>query len=144
MQPSLVIRRVRAAESSNLLVQLPGTAEVFASVGNSIIAGNIINNSSAGSSAYDFDGTLISLGHNLIGSSKGVTGFIATDIIDQPPQLDVLANNGGPTQTHALLKGSPAIDTGDNLLAAGLTVDQRGLTRIQGSVVDIGAYESGN
>ncbi len=48
-----------------------------------------------------------------------------------------LADNGGPTRTHALLAGSPAIDAGANCPAD----DQRGTTRPQGSACDIGAYE---
>ena len=54
-----------------------------------------------------------------------------------------LADNGGPTKTHALLTGSPAIDTGSNgqAQAANLTTDQRGFARIFNSTVDIGAFE---
>ena len=83
---------------------------------------------------------------NLIGSASG-GGAIN-------PRLGPLANNGGPTQTHSLLSGSPAIDAGDNGLAvdgngATLTTDQRGgdSTRIfddpaaTGTGVDIGAFE---
>jgi PKD repeat protein len=50
-----------------------------------------------------------------------------------------LADNGGPTQTHALLAGSPALNAGSNLL--GLSTDQRGLDRQVGAAVDIGAFE---
>ncbi|MGA2232071.1 MAG: choice-of-anchor Q domain-containing protein, partial [Tepidisphaeraceae bacterium] len=63
--------------------------------------------------------------------------------------LGALANNGGPTQTMALLPGSPAIDAGDDALALDvngnpLTTDQRGVgfPRIVGAAVDIGAYEA--
>jgi hypothetical protein len=59
-----------------------------------------------------------------------------------------LADNGGPTLTHALLTGSPAIDAGDNNLAIDtfgnpLQTDQRGsgFSRISGGRVDIGAFE---
>ena len=65
------------------------------------------------------------------------------------PGLGALANNGGPTQTIALLAGSPAINRGDNALAVDpqgnpLTTDERGVgfPRIVGGTVDIGAYES--
>jgi len=57
------------------------------------------------------------------------------------PHLAPLADNGGPTRTHALLPGSAAIDAGD---AAGAAHDQRGegFPRVLGASADIGAYES--
>ena len=48
-----------------------------------------------------------------------------------------MASNGGLTQTHALLSGSPAIDAGNTTL----TADQRGVSRPQGAAADIGAFE---
>jgi hypothetical protein len=99
----------------------------------------------------DVSGAFISDGHNLIGVVNGSTGFGAAgdqlgnvgDPLD--PMLAPLANNGGPTRTHALLAGSPAIDQGDNNGAP--TTDQRGVSRPRdgdgnGSrIVDIGAFE---
>ena len=65
------------------------------------------------------------------------------------PVLGQLADNGGPTLTHALLPASPAIDAGDNSLAVDengspLVFDQRGegFDRIVDGTVDIGAFES--
>ena len=57
------------------------------------------------------------------------------------PRLGPLADNGGPTLTHALLSGSPAIDAGSNPLGA--LYDQRfsGFSRTFGAATDIGAYE---
>jgi hypothetical protein len=55
------------------------------------------------------------------------------------PDLGPLADNGGGTQTHLPLPGSPAIDTGDN--ATCTSDDQRGISRPQGDICDIGAYE---
>jgi hypothetical protein len=55
-----------------------------------------------------------------------------------------LQNNGGPTQTHALLPGSNAIDTGAYTYCAGWPIynlDQRGVSRPQGSQCDVGAFE---
>jgi len=57
-------------------------------------------------------------------------------------KLGPLQDNGGPTFTHALLCGSPAIDAGDNTDAP--KTDQRGSPRIVNDVIDIGAYEDHN
>jgi CSLREA domain-containing protein len=62
------------------------------------------------------------------------------------PLLGPLDDNGGPTQTHALLEGSPAIDAGpptggDPIACPPPSTDQRGISRPQGSACDIGAYE---
>jgi hypothetical protein len=64
----------------------------------------------------------------------------ATDFV--LPDLVLLADNGGPTQTCATLAGSPAINAGAN--PDGLTTDQRGFTpRDAGGQIDIGAFEFG-
>ena len=60
------------------------------------------------------------------------------------PNLGPLANNGGPTQTFALLANSPAIDAGDDATCSAAPVsnlDQHGITRPNGGHCDIGAYE---
>ncbi len=89
----------------------------------------------------DLSGNLNSLGHNLIGNSQGGSGFDPTDLLDINPMLDRLQDNGGPTQTMALLPGSPAIDIGDNTGAP--MWDQRGpgFARIVNGTIDIGAFE---
>ncbi len=58
-------------------------------------------------------------------------------LVGEDPLLGVLRNNGGPTRTHALLTGSPAIDAGDT----DLDTDQRGYARPSGLADDIGAFE---
>ena len=65
---------------------------------------------------------------------------VPPDTIIADPLLAPLADNGGLTWTHALLPGSPAIDTGDD---DGWDTDQRGegYARIQNAHADIGAYE---
>ena len=83
-------------------------------------------------------GVVTSLGHNLdSGSSCGLTG--PGDLSAVAPLLGLLATNGGPTSTRALLGGSPAIDAASATCAA---TDQRGVTRPQGPACDIGAYEA--
>jgi CSLREA domain-containing protein len=78
-----------------------------------------------------------SLGHNLLGTATDCEGFDASgDFVNANPKLGLLKNNGGPTQTVALKKGSPAINkAGDSAP----NKDQRGEKR--GKKPDIGAYE---
>lgn len=86
---------------------------------------------------------LVSGGHNL--DSDGSCGFAATgDISSGSANVGGLADNGGSTETHALLAGSDAIDAGDDTICIADPVngiDQRGVTRLHGSHCDIGAYE---
>jgi hypothetical protein len=109
---------------------------------NSIVA----NNPSGGNCSSP----AISNGYNL--SNDAVCAFNGTgDIINSPAGLDPggLQDNGGPTQTIALLAISPAVDaipvspTNYCTLTDGVTpvaTDQRGVARPQGSACDIGAY----
>ncbi|MEO7326066.1 MAG: choice-of-anchor Q domain-containing protein [Dokdonella sp.] len=78
--------------------------------------------------------------HNIVGvSNPAIT--LPPDTLTAAPMLGQLANNGGPTLTHAPLKGSPAIDAGEN--SSGATFDQRGsgYPRTYGASTDIGAFE---
>lgn len=102
-------------------------------VRNTIIAEN-----TASSTSPDANGNFTSQGYNLIGDPTGANGFTATgDQTGVNPQLAPLGNYGGPTQTHALQIGSPAINTGSGVS----TRDQRGLPRPFGAAADKGAYE---
>ena len=109
---------------------------------NTIIAGN---NGLMGQN--DLLGSFNSLGANLIGGSDGTNSFIDGLNLDRvgngtspfDPVIGPLASNGGPTQTHALLIGSPAIDNGNN--SGGDPVDQRGGRRPTDTTADIGAFE---
>ena len=91
--------------------------------------------------APDFSAPALSFsdqGHNLFFSTLGIAdGTNPSDIIGLDPKLGPLANNGGMTKTHALLKHSPAINAGDDSIAP--PTDQRGVKRPQGPHVDIGA-----
>ena len=90
---------------------------------------------------------LIGNGLGLFGISDGTQGNqVGTSASPIDPKLGALADNGGPTQTIALLPGSPAIDRGDDSVLGSpysLTTDQRGFPREFGTHVDIGAYEVG-
>ena len=120
-----------------------GTTELV----NTIIAVN-----SAAISGPDCFGSLTSLGYNLIrdDSSCGFTAATGDQVGDAAnpidPVLGPLQDNGGDTETHALLSGSPAIDAipvADCSDIDGLPVatDQQGVVRPQGPACDMGAYE---
>jgi hypothetical protein len=89
--------------------------------------------------SQDSQSTFTSLGHNLF-TDKPTVSLDPTDLTNTDPLLGTLADNGGPTSTMALLPGSPAIDAG--AAVAGVTTDQRGISRPQGAAPDIGAFES--
>ncbi|GAB4534686.1 MAG: hypothetical protein Tsb0014_21080 [Pleurocapsa sp.] len=115
-----------------------------AAIASTIIAGN---SGEIIPERDDIIGTFISNGNNLIGNSNGGNGFDEpTDIVGTADntidaKLGDLQDNGGATQTIALLPDSPAIDTGSN--PNNLTTDQRGdgFNRTVGNGTDIGAYE---
>jgi hypothetical protein len=103
------------------------------------LTATIVANQLAGADCFN-SGTITSNGFNL--DSDNTCNLTGTG--DKPgvsnPLLGPLANNGGPTQTHALLTGSPAID----MVLSGCpppATDQRGVGRPQGTFCDIGAYE---
>ena len=136
---------------------------LFAAGGSVTVANSLLaDNHTAGSSTSlpDCGGTLTSGGHNLIGNatgcglSAGPGDLLGTDVAPINARLGPLANNGGPTSTHTLLAGSPAIDAGSPAApgsggGACQAIDQRGVARPQdgdgnGSVrCDIGAVERG-
>ncbi len=96
------------------------TPNTVVNIHNSIVA----NNSATGAGP-DCAGTINSEDYNLIRNTNGctITGDTTHNIYGKDPLLGPLADNGGPTMTHALLPGSPAIDHGSS---GGLATDQRG------------------
>jgi hypothetical protein len=104
---------------------------------NTILAGN------TAPFGPDLGGSLTTSGYNLIGNTSGGSGYDETDLLDVDPLLGPLQDNGGPTFTHSLLPGSPAIDAGDPDFIGPPDFDQRGdgFPRIVNGIVDIGAFE---
>jgi hypothetical protein len=100
-----------------------------ATVANSIISGN-----PRGDCRTVSGGSIASQGGNLAGDAACGFGPVTY------PRLGQLADNGGPTNTHALLTGSPAIDAGTGLGCP--ASDQRGVPRPQGLACDAGAFEA--
>jgi beta-glucanase (GH16 family) len=123
-----------AGTASGILVATFG-APASATLTNNVLQGN------GGAFACAIEGggaaTITSGGGNVI--SDGSCNPEATDQSSTDALLGPLADNGGPTLTHALLAGSPAIDAAG--AGACPATDQRGVTRPQGAGCDAGAVE---
>jgi hypothetical protein len=130
-----------------------GTAELK----TSLVSGNTAGIVALGYEVYSENtNTITADSHNFFGNSNQITADAfynftpgATDVnassdstasADLAAILSPLADNGGPTQTHALPKDSPAINL-DAACTSGLTEDQRGKHRPAGPGCDAGAYE---
>jgi len=131
---------------NNAAAQIGGVwvYRVNATVKNTIIAGNTSGNchTEGEGSAMTSQGYNLESGTDCGFNTQGQDG----DLWDTDPRLVPLADNGGDTQTHALLSDSPAIDqiaNGTNGCGTTYTTDQRGYNRPHpvGGSCDIGAYE---
>jgi hypothetical protein len=114
-------------------------ADIFGSYGGTIT----VSNSLIDADCYMEDrAVVLSNGYNI--ESPGSTcGFDpdGTDLVNVPdPMLGPLQDNGGPTETHALLPGSPAINQIPGA-ACEVTTDQRGQPRPVGDGCDVGSFE---
>jgi hypothetical protein len=109
------------------------------STGGMQIGNTILNNNSGA----NIDGTATSLGYNISTDDGGGNLTGPGDQINTDPLLGPLQNNGGPTLTHALLPGSPAINTGDPNFTPPPLYDQRGspFVRVFNGRIDIGSFE---
>jgi hypothetical protein len=130
-----------------------GHGQVGQGGGVGVVAGTTVNalnslfGDNAATVAPDFSGNFTSASHNLLSDGTGSNlmpanpdpngNIVGSSSSPIDPLLGPLQNNGGPTQTQALLAGSPAIDAGTSVGAP--KKDQRGVAR--GSPPDIGAYE---
>ncbi len=109
---------------------------INAASGTVTMTNTIIANQGVGSNCGGLSGTIVSLGYNLDSDNSCSLTNVA-DFPNENPFLGPLQDNGGPTLTHALLTGSPAIDNGR--VADCTPTDQRGYNRV--GVCDIGAFE---
>ena len=117
----------------------------MATLNNAIVA-----DSMSGGDIYIVSGG-VSGSNNLVDdatNSGGLTNGVNGNLVGVKPLLALSGNYGGPTQTMALLPGSPAIGAGNPALAVDaqgnpLTTDQRGMgfARTLNGMVDIGAFE---
>jgi predicted outer membrane repeat protein len=119
-------------------IYISGLQETNAQIGDSVL-----NAGASGGTIRGYSGNLTSLGYNLASDDGG--GFLTGpgDQINTDPMLGPLQDNGGPTFTHALLPGSPAIDAGDPSFTPPPFYDQRGpgFDRVVDGRIDIGSFE---
>jgi len=108
-------------------------------LGGGRLGGTIFN----ASPIYTLSGTLISIGYNLSSDDGGRVLFRDGDRINTNPLIGPLQANGGPTLTHALLPGSPAINAGNPNFTPPPDYDQRGpgFDRVVNGRIDIGSFE---
>jgi hypothetical protein len=108
------------------------------------IGNTILNAGAPGPNISNNGGTVTSHGYNVSSDDGG--GYLTGpgDQINTDPMLGPLQDNGGPTLTHALLPGSPAIDTGDPNFTPPPFYDQRGprFRRVFNGGIDIGSFEA--
>jgi len=139
--------------TSNATPPVPAVGGGILSRGDTVMNNTIV----AGNGVGDVYGPIDqSSAYNLIGNGTGMSAMSPANhnqVGDEQNPINAkvgpLSDNGGPTQTVALLAGSPAIDAGSNNLAVGtdgkrLVADQRGYYRIFNGAVDIGAHEFGS
>jgi predicted outer membrane repeat protein len=136
-------------QSSTFYDNNSGAANITVNAGTLTMKNSVLFSFSGGTNC---SGTITSDGYNLDNNSTCTLGGTG-DVSGVDPLLGQLLDNGGPTQTHALNYGSPAIDAGNPAgctddVGGPILTDQRGLPRaIDGNVdgtlrCDIGAYEA--
>lgn len=112
-------------------------------IGTLQIGNTILNAGASGANIANNGGTVTSHGYNLSSDDGG--GFLTGpgDQINTNPRLGPLQDNGGPTFTHELLPGSPAIDAGDPNFTPPPFFDQRGqgFPRVVNARIDKGSFE---
>ena len=103
-----------------------------------VLKNSLISGSPSGGDCFNVGDDLVDQGYNIVEDGSCIT---ATTSLAADPKLDPLQDNGGETETQALLEGSPAIDAVPAALCA-VSEDQRGVSRPQGEACDIGAFEA--
>ena len=142
--------------TGSLLVRLTTVANNSASIGGGSL---VIARFSANADAIQLDHSIVANGAPLdvagFGASSttltanytlieapGTTVLVgANNVIGAAPLLSPLGSYGGPTLTHRLLSGSPALDAGNPAIPNPPATDQRGAARIVGPAIDLGSVE---
>jgi hypothetical protein len=137
---------INSTVSDNEAAKTGGGIDIRGSGAAVTLANSLVALNSA-PSGPDVSGAITDGGHNLLGNGSGSSGLIpgengnlvGSTEYQIDPMLGPLQDNDGPTETMALLPGSPAIDAGNDANAP--DTDQRGVPRPQGIRSDIGAFE---
>jgi predicted outer membrane repeat protein len=113
-------------------------------VGSVEVSNTILNAGASGENIFNDGGKVTSYGYNLSSDDGGGYLIGPGDQINTDPLLGPLQDNGGPTLTHALLPGSPAIDAGDPDFTPPPFNDQRGcpFARVFNDRIDVGSFET--
>lgn len=147
---------------NNTAIDIPGGG--ISAYSSFRLRNSIVANNSSSAYAPDIRDTVTSQGNNFVGDGSYSFGLengvnndqVGTTAAPIDPMLAPLADNGGVTQTHMPLAGSPVINRGNNCVVQStsnggcltnpLTTDQRGFNRLNasGGIVDIGAVEFGS
>ena len=155
MSHSLIFPSALTVTNSTIANNSAGSSGGGVDTSSGVTSRNTLIASNTSADGPDVKGGFASQGFNLIGNDSG--GTISPQTSDQigtsaapiNPLLGPLQDNGGPTFTHALLQGSPALDQGES---SGSATDQRGSARpvdqpgianaAGGDGADIGAFEA--
>jgi hypothetical protein len=141
---SAAVAGTTIADNSAISAAFPSEGGGIAPAGNSVNLSNTIVANNSAANGPDIYGSVTSAGYNLIGNGRDAefNGVAGHDLVGVDPRLGPLQDNGGSTETMALLPGSPGIDAGDPSTAGLPSIDQRGLPRVSNGRVDIGAVEA--
>ena len=107
------------------------------------IGNTVLDSGPRGGTLFNTSGTVTSHGYNVSNDNAGGNLNGPGDQINTDPLLGALLDNGGPTFTHELLAGSPAIDAGDPKFTPPPSFDQRGpgFSRVVNGRIDMGSFE---
>jgi hypothetical protein len=120
-----------------------GQGGAISNAGQTMIGDTVLNAGASGGTIFNNGGTITSLGYNIASDNGGGVLTGPGDQINTNPMLGPLQDNGGPTFTHALLPGSPAINAGDPSFTPPPFFDQRGpgFNRVANGRIDKGSFE---
>jgi hypothetical protein len=120
-----------------------GQGGAISNTAQTMIGDTVLNAGASGGTIFNNGGMITSLGYNIASDNGGGVLTGPGDQINTDPMLGPLQDNGGPTFTHALLPGSPAINAGDASFTPPPFYDQRGpnYARVYDGQIDIGSFE---